>query len=223
MSTTFRFITYVLALVSVFLLNACTTTDTFKASVTTFQDWPPTGQDTPRTYSFVNPGVDEVSLKQQAYEHLVTPALEMAGFYQPGNTQPRYQVRIIVHSWNEQQTTQVPVYTPQPVYMPGYEDSFGSYYGGAWTYPWPMYEGTRTVVEPYLDAQLEIIIHDTHTLTAQNRPRPVYDTIVHTNSFSHSLLELIPFMAEAAMRSFPLENGSVQTVSFPFPKSQPDQ
>lgn len=186
---------------AVILLSACSST--WSAKVTTYQNWP-----TDAFYSsyFIVPSEQQVnSLQFQAVADSVRVALGAAGFTE-GNSSSRLQVHLKYE--NPVQQEWVERYTDP--YVSGYHSNvflwggigYSSYFGSGFYNP----RMISTPVNVYLNT-LEIKINDNIHNNAE-----IYTVRVISKSNDDVLIELMPYLAQAAFTDFPGANGKTQYI-----------
>jgi len=176
---------------------------TLSARVTTFQQWPADAQGA--HYRIVPPAGD--TLEVQAFSDMIRAAIGRTGLVEAqGGQKPRFDVHFEYGSTASQEWVQR-FYDP---YFDGFGPwGWGGYYGGFRGWGGGMYYTPSVVNVPVRVNKntLTVTINDNQRQGAQ-----VYkSTAVST---SGSLVEVMPYLAQAVFDGFPGNNGQVRNITY---------
>jgi hypothetical protein len=195
-----------MVLAAVVLLTGCAST--LSARVTSYQQWPANAQGS--TYRIMAAPTQTNNLEFDAIADMVRASIGPVGLVEaqsPGTA--RFTVSL------EYGTTRTQTWTRSydDYYLNdgwGFGPAFGGFYGGGWggggifmsSYP-------RDVpVNVYANA-LTVVIKD----NSNNQAEVYRSTAVH-NSYNDSLIEVMPYLAQAVFDNFPGNNGQTREVRY---------
>ena len=190
-----------LGVAALMLLAGCAST--LSARVTTFQQWPADSQGA--HYRIVPPSGD--TLEVQAFSDMIRAAIGRTGLVEEqGGQKPRFDVHFEYGSTVSQEWVQR-FYDP---YFDGFGPwGWGGYYGGFRGWGGGIYYTPSVVNVPVRVSKntLTVTINDNQRQGAQ-----VYkSTAVST---SGSLVEVMPYLAQAVFDGFPGNNGQVRNITY---------
>lgn len=190
-----------LGIAALMVLAGCAST--LSARVTTFQQWPADSQGAP--YRIVPPSGD--TLEVQAFSDMIRAAIGRTGLVEAqGEQKPRFDVHFEYGATVSQEWVQR--------FHDPYFDNFGpwgwgGYYGGFRGWGGGIYYTPAVVNVPVQVSKntLTVIIRDNQRQGAQ-----VYkSTAVST---AGSLVEVMPYLAQAVFDGFPGNNGQVRNITY---------
>jgi hypothetical protein len=194
------------------LLGGCSTLYSFPSQVTVFSDWDAAA---PKTYTFSRSESQAQSLEHKTYEAAVREVLAAKGFTEAGDARSAKLKVALSYSITPDKTRR-DFYIDDPWWPYG---AWGWGWGwGYWGPRWGFYGSywphrARAVETPWFVRELRIDISD----AASGAKR--YEVTAKNDTRSDQLAPAIPYLARAALDSFPQTNGSTRTVSVPIPES----
>lgn len=195
-----------MVMASLFLVAGCAST--LSARVTSYQQWPANAQG--QLYRIVPSASQGNNLEFQSVADMVRASIGPTGLVEARSGQTaRFDVTI---SYDNPVSTAWVQRSYDP-YMDGwgFGPAFGGYYGGyrGWgggLYMAPSYQ--TAPVEVYKNT-LTVIIKDN-----QNQGAEVYRSSAVNISSSDSLVQAMPYLAQAVFDGFPGNNGQVREVNY---------
>jgi hypothetical protein len=203
---------FYLAAVAVLLVlfGGCSALYSFPSQVTVFSDWDTA---TPKTYTFSRSEPQAQSLEHKTYEAAVREVLAAKGFTEASDTRSAKLKVALSYSITPDKTRR-DLYIDDPWWPYGAWGWGWGYWGPRWGFYgsyWP--HRARAVETPWFVRELRVDISD----AASGAKR--YEVTARNDTRSDQLAPAIPYLARAALDSFPQTNGSTRTVSVPIPES----
>lgn len=215
MRTCKKFLLFCVTLLPV-LLSGCAST--LRSEVTAFHQWPANAAG--RSFAFTHNGAEAQDLERQNHENLVRLQLLKLGLTDAMPGQPPQLAVRVDYSINARdvrviETVLIDPWFGSPFYGPGYGPGFyrpywgwpgygHPYYGPMWpTMPVAQQQERRFTI---YDRQLKVKIVDSATQQAW------YDVTVRSSGERGNLVDVMPYLTEAAFRDFPGPNGTPRIV-----------
>lgn len=196
------------------LLSGCAST--IRSEVTAFHQWPADAAG--RTFAFTHTGTEAQDLERQNHENLVRLQLLKLGLRDATSGQPAQLAVRVDYSINARdvrviETVLVDPWSGIPWYGPGYYRPYWAWPGYGYPYygPGPMWPGMPVAQQQErrftaFDRQLKVKIVDTAS------QQTWYDVTVRSSGEKGNLVDVMPYLTEAAFRDFPGPNGKARTV-----------
>ncbi len=201
-----------------FALAGCAST--IRSEVTAFHQWPADAGG--RSFAFSHNAGDAQDLERQNHENLVRLQLLKIGLRDPapGETaQLKVRVDYSINARDVRviETVLVDPWFGSPWYGPGYYNPYWGWpgYGHPFYGPrWPAMPVARQQERRFtaLDRQLKVKIVDAASQTAW------YDVTVRSTGEKGSLVEVMPYLVDAAFRDFPGPNGTPRVIETKVPR-----
>ncbi|MBU4610269.1 DUF4136 domain-containing protein [Achromobacter sp. GG226] len=179
----------------------------FNARVTTFQQWP--ADAVGATYRFAADSRQE-SLEQRSYEDVIRSSLGSVGLVeaQPGSRPARFTVGFTYRTEPFQTYAETPAPFPPPFY------GYGYYGRGPWGwgmgFPFGGYPAYQAVPVTAYRNILEVSIRD-----ASRGGQEVFQGRAMHAGGPDSMVDAMPYLAQAVFADFPYGNGQTRTVQVP--------
>lgn len=194
-----------LGMAALMVLAGCAST--ISARVTTFQQWPADAQGA--SYRIVPPAGE--ALEVQTFADMVRAAIGRTGLYEAqGGQSPRFDVHFeygttVSQEWQQRYTD--PYYSGfGPWGWGGYYGGFRGWGGGIFYSPPPMLVNVPVQVTKNT---LVVTINDNQRQGVQ-----VYKSTAVSSSSAESLVQVMPYLAQAVFDGFPGNNGQVRDITY---------
>jgi hypothetical protein len=200
------------------LLSGCAST--IRSEVTAFHQWPANAAG--RTFAFTHQAGDAQDLERQYHENLVRQQLLQIGLRDTSAGEPAQLGVRVDYSINARDVRVVETVLADPWFgAPWYGHGF---YRPYWGWPgygyrfydpmWPAMPATRLQERRFTvyDRQLKLKITDTASRQTW------FDVTVRSSGEKGNLVEVMPYMAEAAFRDFPGPNGTPRVIETKIPR-----
>lgn len=194
------------------LLSGCAST--IRSEVTAFHHWPADAAS--RSFTFAHPGADAQDLERQHHENLVRLQLLKLGLREaaPGDSAPlsvRVDYSINARDVRVIETVLIDPWFGSPWYGPGFYRPYWAWPGYGHPYYGPMWPAMPVAQQrerrfTVFDRQLKIKIVDAASQQAW------YDVTVRSSGEKGNLVDVMPYLAEAAFRDFPGPNGTPRVI-----------
>lgn len=201
-----------------FALAGCAST--IRSEVTAFHQWPADAGG--RSFAFSHNAGDAQDLERQNHENLVRLQLLRIGLRDPapGETaQLKVRVDYSINARDVRviETVLVDPWFGSPWYGPGYYNPYWGWpgYGHPFYGPrWPAMPVARQQERRFtaLDRQLKVKIVDAASQKAW------YDVTVRSTGEKGNLVEVMPYLVDAAFRDFPGPNGTPRVIEAKVPR-----
>ncbi len=201
-----------------FALAGCAST--IRSEVTAFHQWPADAGG--RSFAFSHNAGDAQDLERQNHENLVRLQLLKIGLRDPapGETaQLKVRVDYSINARDVRviETVLVDPWFGSPWYGPGYYNPYWGWpgYGHPFYGPrWPAMPVARQQERRFtaLDRQLKVKIVDAASQKAW------YDVTVRSTGEKGNLVEVMPYLVDAAVRDFPGPNGTPRVIETKVPR-----
>ena len=201
-----------------FALAGCAST--IRSEVTAFHQWPADAGG--RSFAFSHNAGDAQDLERQNHENLVRLQLLKIGLRDPapGETaQLKVRVDYSINARDVRviETVLVDPWFGSPWYGPGYYNPYWGWpgYGHPFYGPrWPAMPVARQQERRFttLDRQLKVKIVDAASQKAW------YDVTVRSTGEKGNLVEVMPYLVDAAFRDFPGPNGTPRVIEAKVPR-----
>lgn len=218
MRTSRKFLLLCLAALSL-LLSGCAST--LRSEVTAFHQWPADAGG--RSFAFTHNAGDAQDLERQAYENLVRLQLLKIGLRDPAPGESAQLKVRVDYSMNARDVRVIETVLVDPWFgtpwhgsafhrpfwgWPGYGHPY--HYGPMWpTMPVARQQERRFTA---FDRQLKVKIADAASQVAW------HDVTVRSSGEKGNLVEVMPYLVEAAFRDFPGPNGTPRVVETKIPR-----
>ncbi len=200
------------------LLSGCAST--IRSEVTAFHQWPADAAG--RTFAFTHNAGDVQDLERQHHENLVRLKLLQIGLRDAAAGEPaqlgvRVDYSIGARDVRVIETVLADPWFGSPWYGPGFYRPYWGWPGYGYRFYDPMWPGmpvTRQQERRFTiyDRQLKVKITD-------NASRQTwFDVTVRSSGEKGTLVEVMPYLAEAAFRDFPGANGTPRVIEMKIPR-----
>jgi hypothetical protein len=196
------------------LLSGCAST--IRSEVTAFHHWPTDAGGS--SFAFTHQGAEAQDLERQNHENLVRLQLLKLGLRDATPGQPAKLAVRVDYSINARdvrviETVLVDPWAGIPWYGPGYYRPYWGWPGYGYPYygPGAMWPGMPVAQQQErrftaFDRQLKVKIVDNRS------QQTLYDVTVRSSGEKGNLVDVMPYLSEAAFRDFPGPNGTPRVI-----------
>lgn len=194
------------------LLSGCAST--IRSEVTAFHQWPSDAAG--RSFAFMHNGGEAQDLERQNHENLVRLQLVKLGLRDAASAESAQLTVRVDYSINARdvrviETVLIDPWFGGPWYGPGFYRPYGMWpgYGHPYYGPmWPAMPVTRQQERRFtvFDRQLKVKIVDAASQQAW------YDVTVRSAGERGNLVDVMPYLADAAFRDFPAPSGTPRVI-----------